>query len=77
MKLKIGRDTSSFDVLEQQADVAKRAAVAFSAMVRDLAACAEHAKKLADIEHEGDVLTHRLQDDVAAQFITPDRKSVV
>lgn len=70
MQLKIGRDTRSFEALEQQADVAKRAGIAFAAMVRDLESCSKHATLLAQIEHEGDELTHKLQDDVASQFIT-------
>ncbi len=71
MQLKIGRDISAYLLLEKQADVALRAARSFREMVVDLEHAAAHIEKLAKIEHEGDEITHRLQNDIASHFITP------
>ena len=71
MQLKIGRDISSYLLLEKQADVAVRAARSLREMVVDLDHASIHIEKLAKIEHEGDEFTHRLQNDIASHFITP------
>jgi predicted phosphate transport protein (TIGR00153 family) len=68
---KIGRDVSTFVVLEKQAELARQAAHSFKSMITDLGNISVHVKELARIEHEGDKLTHKLQDDVASHFITP------
>jgi predicted phosphate transport protein (TIGR00153 family) len=40
-------------------------------MVQDLPNHARHAATMSDIEHDGDELTHQLQNKIAATFITP------
>src|SRR5579859_3043251 len=71
LQLKIVRDVGTYLLLEKQADVALRAAEAYRQFASDLGNSATHVKRLAELEHEGDEHTHRLQDDVAAHFITP------
>jgi predicted phosphate transport protein (TIGR00153 family) len=69
--LRSTKDRLFFELLERQAEVAVRAAEGYLSMVRDLANRASHAQSMADIEHDGDNLTHELQNRIAATFITP------
>ncbi|AIE84705.1 DUF47 domain-containing protein [Fimbriimonas ginsengisoli] len=69
--LKLGRETIFFDLLKKQAVVSEQAAVAFLAMVRDIENHRAHALKLEEIEHQGDELTHQLQNKIVSTFITP------
>ena len=69
--LKFGRDEVFFDLLDGQAKVAKDAAEAFLAMIEDFSKHGEHAKRLMEIEEEGDELTRRLQTKIIGTFITP------
>jgi uncharacterized protein len=71
MSLKTGRDPDFYTLLEAQAGVAVRAAKAFRVLVDDFANLEAHAASIDDLEHEGDDLTHQLQNKVAATFITP------
>jgi predicted phosphate transport protein (TIGR00153 family) len=71
LQIKIGKDNSFYLILEAQAEVAHRSALAFREATIDLGRVEEHAKNLAQLEAEGDELTHRLQDHVALSFITP------
>jgi len=71
MMLKTKRESSLYTMLEAQANVATRAAKAFLVMVDDFGNLKEHAQKIMDLEHEGDQLTHDLQNRIAATFITP------
>jgi uncharacterized protein len=69
--LRSSKDRIFYQLLDQQAEVAIRAAEGFLEMVRNPADLASHAQKMEDIEHEGDTLTHELQNKIAATFITP------
>ncbi|HWD41930.1 MAG TPA: DUF47 family protein [Fimbriimonas sp.] len=71
MQLKIGKDYSFYSLLEGQADVAKRAAQSFREAAIDFSRVEEFATKIQQLEHEGDELTHRLQNHVSSSFITP------
>jgi len=71
LQLKIGKDNSFYLLLEAQADVAYRSAQAFRQTTVGFSNIAEHAQAIYDLEHEGDELTHRLQNHVASTFITP------
>lgn len=51
---------SSYALLEQQADVAFRAATAYHALARDFAGLAEYVSQVDEIEHEGDKLAQQL-----------------
>lgn len=69
--LKTRKETVIYDLLESQANVATKSAKAFLAMVHDFGNLPHHAKILDDLEHEGDKLTHELQNRIATMFITP------
>lgn len=72
MLLKLTRDVSFYRLLEAQARVAVRAAQEFHSLSQDdFVNLAEHAARMEEIEHEGDRLTHELQNKVSATFITP------
>ncbi|HTQ10497.1 MAG TPA: DUF47 family protein [Fimbriimonadaceae bacterium] len=71
MPLKLSRDVGFYRLLESQARVAIRAAQEFHTLSHSFAHLAEQADVMEEIEHEGDLLTHELQDKVAATFITP------
>ncbi|MEZ0324811.1 MAG: DUF47 domain-containing protein [Fimbriimonas sp.] len=69
--IKLGKEESFFVLLNAQADVAVKCAEAFRAMVHSPVDLNNHASILNDIEHEGDSLTHQLQNKIASTFITP------
>jgi len=71
LKLNQRRDTAIFDLLSQQARVATRAAETFLAMAKDFSNLEQYASALDEIENEGDLLTHELQNKIATMFITP------
>jgi predicted phosphate transport protein (TIGR00153 family) len=71
MLLKSKKDTHLYAMLAAQANVATRSAQAFLELVGDFANISSHTQKIADLEHEGDNLTHDLQNRIAATFITP------
>lgn len=57
--------------MDGQARVAVKAAECFLTLVGDLPNIGIHSKTINDIEHEGDELTHRLQNKLSATFIPP------
>lgn len=71
MRLKTRKESVLFDLLDAQANVATRAAAAFYAMAVDFTDLPTHATRISDLEHEGDDLTHELQNRIATTFITP------
>ena len=71
MPLSFSKDVSFYRLLESQARVAVRAAQEFHSLSRDFSDLAKRAATMEEIEHEGDQLTHELQNKVAATFITP------
>jgi uncharacterized protein Yka (UPF0111/DUF47 family) len=71
MLLKSRKEQALYVLLERQADVAVRSAEEFLAMCRDFGRLKEYTERLDDLEHEGDVATHELQNSIAGTFITP------
>ncbi len=69
--IKFGKEEAFFVLLNAQADVAVKCAEAFRSMVQNPTNLNDHASILNDIEHEGDALTHQLQNKIATTFITP------
>lgn len=69
--LKFGKEGVFFDLLDGQAQVAEEAAGVFLNMARDLAQRAGYLKKIEELEHKGDELTHQLQNKIVGTFITP------
>lgn len=71
MQLKSKKDTAIYHLLESQANLATRTAEKFLEMANDFGRIDHYAKVLEDLEHEGDLLTHELQNKIASTFITP------
>ncbi|HSI73218.1 MAG TPA: DUF47 family protein [Fimbriimonas sp.] len=69
--IKLGQEEGFFTLLNSQAEVAVKCAEAFRNMVADPGNLEKHVTILNDIEHEGDGLTHQLQNRIATTFITP------
>lgn len=69
--LKQRKDTSIYDLLEAQANVATQSAHAFLAMANDFGNLPKYAEQLDELEGKGDRLTHELQNKIATVFITP------
>lgn len=71
MQMKSKKDAAIYLLLESQANLATRSAEKFLEMANDFTRLDKYAKELEDLEHEGDELTHELQNKIAATFITP------
>jgi predicted phosphate transport protein (TIGR00153 family) len=69
--LKLSKDVGFYRLLESQARVAVRAAQEFHALSQDFSDLEASATRMEEIEHEGDRLTHELQNKVTSTFITP------
>src|SRR5688500_11612516 len=71
------RETSFFDFFEQHAALTVEGAKEFLSLVTTGANIATKAKRVSDIEHETDVITHRCVEALHKTFITPiDRDSI-
>ena len=71
MKISQRKDTSIYDLLEQQARVATQSAEKFVEMAKDFGQISKYAAELDELEGKGDRLTHDLQNKIATMFITP------
>jgi uncharacterized protein len=60
-----------YTILEAQAEVAHRAALAFHTLSQDFARVPDLVQEIAQIEAEGDELTHQLANKLDATFVTP------
>jgi predicted phosphate transport protein (TIGR00153 family) len=69
--LRSKKDLEIYGLLEAQANLATRSAKKFLEMANDFQNLATYAEQLDELEHEGDELTHDLQNRIAATFITP------
>ncbi len=65
------KDQTFYDVLNEQARSANEAANTFHAFVLDFSQMPACLKRLEEIEHEADTLTHQFVNQVNTQFITP------
>jgi predicted phosphate transport protein (TIGR00153 family) len=71
------KEKSFFDFFEQHARLTVEGAHELVAMVADGARIEARAKRISDIEHETDVITHRCVEALHKTFITPiDRDSI-
>lgn len=71
------RETVFFDLFEEAARNVHRGAEALAEVFRKWDNIAERAKKIKDIEHAGDDLTHRIAERLNKTFITPlDREDI-
>jgi predicted phosphate transport protein (TIGR00153 family) len=67
----LGKDFTFYTLLEKQADCAVQAAREFHNLSRNFATLAERSKRIEDIEHEADEVTHQLANRVDSTFVTP------
>ncbi len=65
------RDTSFFDLFEQHAALTVEGAKEFFAIAQTGANIAAKARRIKEIEHEADVVTHRCVEALHKTFITP------
>jgi len=71
------RETSFFDFFEQHAELTVEGTQEFLALVTTGANIPTKAKRISDIEHETDVITHRCVEALHKTFITPiDRDQI-
>ncbi|OGS11431.1 MAG: hypothetical protein A2234_04905 [Elusimicrobia bacterium RIFOXYA2_FULL_58_8] len=71
------KEVKFFDYLNLQAENLMKAAAFFKAAVKDGVLDEAETKKIHDLEHEGDTLTHEITDMLNRTFITPiDREDI-
>jgi hypothetical protein len=73
----IPKEVKFFDYLNLQAENVVKASSYFKTILKHGALSEESAKKIHDIEHEGDTLSHEIVDMLNRTFITPiDREDI-
>jgi hypothetical protein len=73
----IPKEMIFFDLFEEAAKNAHQGAIALAALLDDYTNVAEKAKKIKDIEHAGDKITHTTIEKLNQTFITPlDREDI-
>lgn len=66
-----------FEMLERAADNVSQGAEALSSLINDFTDVETKAKKVKEIEHEGDIISHEIFDALNKSFITPiDREDI-
>ena len=65
------KETRFFDLFRQQAAKAVEGCKAFQTMLMDMGNVVEHQKHIKDLEHEGDLITHRTIELLHKTFLTP------
>jgi predicted phosphate transport protein (TIGR00153 family) len=74
----IPRELAFFDLFEQAADGVDRAAAELLRLLDDLPNAETYARRITDLEHEGDEITHRTLALLHTTFVVPiDRHEVV
>ncbi len=73
----IPRELAFFDLLDRAAANVEEGAAELIAQVGDLARAEDHAKRITDLEHAGDDLTHQILAMLHTTFVTPfDRHDI-
>jgi uncharacterized protein len=73
----IPRERAFFDLLEQAAENVSTGARELAALIEELPHGEERWRRIQDLEHEGDDLTHRMMSLLANTFVTPiDRQDI-
>ncbi|HEX9124370.1 MAG TPA: DUF47 family protein [Actinomycetota bacterium] len=73
----IPRERAFFDLLEQAAEGVVAGARELRELVGDFGHAEEHGRRIRDLEHEGDDLTHRMLAMLNTTFVTPlDRHDI-
>jgi hypothetical protein len=70
-ELLIPQDKVFFDLFEKQAGVAKEAAWQLVALTEDFTSVKEKRHSIENLEHQGDLLTHDIYNQLNTTFITP------
>ncbi|MBI2603727.1 MAG: DUF47 domain-containing protein [Deltaproteobacteria bacterium] len=71
------REENFFDFFEQAAELILEAAIAFQEMLGDLQHSDKHARRIKEIEHRCDTITHQTIEALHKTFITPlDRADI-
>jgi hypothetical protein len=71
------REERFFDMFEESVDVVLEGVRFFNAMLQDYKDIAQKAKVLREIEHKGDLNTHRIVEALNRSFVTPiDRDDI-
>ncbi len=66
-----------FEMLERAADNVSQGAEALSSLINDFTDVETKAKRVKEIEHEGDIISHEVFDALNKSFITPiDREDI-
>lgn len=73
----IPRERAFYDLLEQAAEGVATGAAELAELVDALGAAADHHRRIRDLEHAGDDLTHRILETLNTTFVTPfDRQDI-
>ncbi len=73
----IPRELAFFDLFEEAAEGVASGAVELSRLIEALPDAAEHHRRIRDLEHAGDDLTHRIMETLNTSFVTPfDRHDI-
>lgn len=67
----LGRDLTFYTLMEKQADAALRAAKEFHALTKDFEHLRDYVRRIEEIEHEADEITHQLANKTDRTFVTP------
>ncbi len=71
------REEKFFDLFERAAQNAIDAAAAFKELLKNYTDVENKVRKIEDLEHEGDIITHEIFDKLNRSFITPiDREDI-
>ena len=70
-ELLIPKDTTFFDLFDQQAEIIKEAAHQLSMLTEDFTNIREKRSAIESLEHAGDQITHDIYDQLNRTFITP------
>lgn len=73
----IPRERAFYDLLEQAADGVAAGAAELAELVDALGTAADHHRRIRELEHAGDDLTHRIIETLNRTFVTPfDRQDI-
>ena len=73
----IPKEEKFFEMLQKASDNLSATAAEFKTLLENYSELGRRVKKLKDLEHEGDILTHEIMDKLNRTFVTPiDREDI-
>ncbi len=73
----IPKEEKFFEMLQKASDNLSATAAEFKTLLENYSDLGQRVKKLKDLEHEGDILTHEIMDKLNRTFVTPiDREDI-